>query len=227
MKHLGPLLLSAMAAWALPYTAQAQAQVAYTAKTVNVRAGPARDYPLVAVLPPRYQVIVQGCLPDYTWCDVVAGPSRGWMYAGNINYAYQNTYVPVLNYGAVIGIGVLAFVLDDYWGRHYQHRPWYGERRRWMNRPVPPVHRYDRPVPGRGMIAPRAAPHPDGVPRRHDGNPSGAVISGARPAPQQPGAQRHPPQRISPRPQGQAAPHGGGPGSTPRDGRGQGRRPEQ
>jgi uncharacterized protein YraI len=53
---------------------------------------------------------------------VIAGESPGWVYGGNINYAYQNTHVPVLNYGPVIGIGVLTFVLSDYWGRHYRWR---------------------------------------------------------------------------------------------------------
>ena len=122
---------------ALPGAVQAQA--AFTATTVNVRAGPGRDYPLVAVLPAGLQVAVQGCLTDYSWCDVVAGPNRGWVYAGNLNYVYQNTYVPLLNYGPVIGIGVLGFVLDDYWGRHYHDRPWYPERHRWATTgPLPP-----------------------------------------------------------------------------------------
>src|SRR5215208_2181985 len=156
MKYPGPFMFSVLAACVLPLTVQAQGQVAYTAKTVNVRAGPARDYPIVAVVPPGYQVVVEGCLPDYAWCDVLAGPSRGWVYAGNINYAYQNTYVPVLNYGAVLGIGVLAFALDDYWGRHYYNRPWYGERQRWIHRPSP-APRY-RPPPPRDAYGPRAPP---------------------------------------------------------------------
>src|SRR6185295_13458915 len=107
MKHLGPLLLSAIAC-TLPCMTQAQGQPALTAKTVNVRAGPARDYPIVAVLPPGFEVGVQGCLPDYSWCDVIAGASRGWVYGGNINFAYQNAYVPALDYGPIIGIGVVA-----------------------------------------------------------------------------------------------------------------------
>ena len=82
------------------------------------------------------------------WCDVVAGPNRGWVYAGNINYYYQNSYVPLLNYGTVIGIGVLAFIIDDYWGRHYRDRPWYPERHRWAD-PAPPLGRPRRPPPTR------------------------------------------------------------------------------
>lgn len=209
MKHLAPLVLAA--ACALPCIAQAQGQVAYTAKNVNVRAGPARDYPIVALLPAGYQVLVQGCLADYTWCDVVAGPSRGWVYGGNINYLYQNTHVPVLNYGAIIGIGVLGFAFNDYWGRHYHDRPWYAdrhrwERHRWADRPGP-APRHDRPPrradvtpapaqPGAfgprpqqpGAIGPRPLPPPQPrsvVPRPQPSNPSGGVLPGPSPLPPQ------------------------------------------
>ena len=90
----------------------AQAQLAYTAKDVFLRAGPARDYPVIVVLPRGLAITVQGCLNDYSWCDVIAGPDRGWFYAGNINYAYQGGYAPVLTLGAAIGIGVTAFILS-------------------------------------------------------------------------------------------------------------------
>ena len=115
----------------------AQAQLAYTAKVVNMRAGPAREYPIVAVLPGGLQVNVQGCLSDYRWCDVVAGPNRGWVYAGNISYAYQNSYEPLLYWGPVVGLAILGFTLDDYWQQHYWSRPWYQERYRWRRVPPP------------------------------------------------------------------------------------------
>jgi uncharacterized protein YraI len=133
--------------------AKAQQQAAVTARGTNLRAGPATDYPVVAVLPPGFALAVQGCLPDYTWCDVIAGQSRGWMAAGNINYYYQNSYVPLSNYGAVLGIGALAFVLNDYWGSHYRDRPFYRDRSRWEGR------RFDQPrgyrLPRGGFVEPR------------------------------------------------------------------------
>ena len=45
------LWTAAVLAVVLAGTAQAQGQLAYTARVANVRAGPARDYPIVAVLP--------------------------------------------------------------------------------------------------------------------------------------------------------------------------------
>ncbi len=200
MKHLAPAALLAMAMAVLPGLAQAQPQSAVTAKNVNLRAGPARDYPVVAVLPPGFPLTVQGCLPEYTWCDVIAGASRGWMYAGNINYYYQGSYVPVPSYAPLLGIAVLGFILDDYWGDHYYDRPWYPERRRWIHRPAPqprftpPPPRPSPPPPRPAVIGPRPVPGPD-LPR-------------VRPVPHaQPGAAQPPrtlPQpRVAPPPQTQ------------------------
>ena len=159
----------------------AQAQLAYTAKTVNLRAGPARDFPVVAVLPAGFQIAVQGCVGDYTWCDVLAGDLRGWVYGGNIQYSYQNSYAPVITWGPVMGIAIIGFTLEDYWGRHYWRSPWYPERHRWADRqwpaPRPHVrpHQPPAPVPPGGGGAP-----PPGPPPRP---PAGGGPGGAPPPP--------------------------------------------
>ena len=128
--------IATVAALAMP--AAAQAQYAQTAGWVNLRAGPARDYPLVASLPPGVAITVQGCIAGYSWCDVI-GPAgeRGWIYAGKIVYPYQAGYVPVIQYGAVIGIPIVTFVIGSYWGDYYRHRPWYGNMNRWHDHRAP------------------------------------------------------------------------------------------
>jgi uncharacterized protein YraI len=127
---------AAVAALAMPATAQAQ--YAQTASWVNLRAGPGRDYPLVVSFAPGVPITVQGCIEGYSWCDVI-GPNgeRGWIYAGKIVYPYQSGYVPVMQYGPVIGIPVVTFVIGSYWGDYYRQRPWYGNMHRWHDRPSP------------------------------------------------------------------------------------------
>ena len=125
------LLLSAAA---LPTLAHAQ-QEAFTGTYVNLRAGPARDFPVVASIGPNVEITVVGCVGDYRWCDVIAGPIRGWAYAGSIVYPYQGSRVALLGYGAAIGIGILVLDLGGYWDEHYRGRPWYGQRERWVERP--------------------------------------------------------------------------------------------
>ena len=183
---LVPGVLSA-ALFAIPCAAQTE--FAHTSRDAHLRAGPARQYPVVAILPAGLPILVQGCLSDYTWCDVAAGPSRGWVYAGSLDYAYEGTYVPVLGYGSRIGIGVSGFILLDYWSEHYHDRPWYRERDRW-----------DHDRQGWNAGPQRASPQPAGAIGRpqHSSEQDRPVAAHSRP-PQQarPDAQRQPPRQES------------------------------
>lgn len=173
------LAMAFIALAALGCAARAQT-LAYTARQVNLRAGPDRDYPVVAVLPPGFQVSVQGCLDTYTWCDVLAGTLRGWVYAGNITSYHQNSYGPLLTWGPVIGVTILGFGIDDYWTQHYWNRPWYPQRHRWYGHPLPPPRPHLRPNPpawphdGRPPAPPpppQVRPAPPGAPQMPDGRP--------------------------------------------------------
>lgn len=171
-------------------------QLAYTSKDVNLRAGPSRDYPVVAILPAGISISVEGCLSDYRWCDVVAGPDRGWLYAMNIVYPYQGANVPVLTYGALLGISIIVFSIGPYWDDHYRARPWYPQRQLWIDRPrpmLPPVR--PRPLPpgpgiGSGgghrpppMLGPGGGERPPPVlgPARGQRSPNSRDHQGARP----------------------------------------------
>lgn len=133
---------------ALPGVASAQPP-AVAAKSVNLRAGPGRDYPLVLQVGPGTPLAVQGCVDGYAWCDVIVpGNSRGWVYGGNIRYPYQDNQVPLLQYGAVIGLPIIGFTLGSYWGDHYRNRPFYRDRSRWEHRPMPYRRGFAGPPPG-------------------------------------------------------------------------------
>lgn len=213
---LAPVLLAA-AMLAAPLSASAQ-QLAFTNNTVEMRAGPDFVYPVVAVLPPGAQVAVQGCMPDYRWCDVAYGFNRGWVYGGALNYQYQQGYVTFSGIAPYIGVAILGFGLYDYWDRHYHDRPWYHDRDRWAHR-LPPRYvnpprydhppRYDRPprgyrpAPGvqpRIPNAPAQPGEPGYVPHGRRIQPSGTVQAPprVRAAPlRQPYAQPAPGGRIA------------------------------
>src|SRR6476660_1919254 len=151
MRSIRSSLLLAALVCAIPTAALAQE--AYTNRTANVRAGPDQTYPVVAQLPPGVGLQVIGCIEGYSWCDVVFGDNRGWIYAGSLSYAYQSRRVPILAYGPTIGIPIITFSIGNYWDSYYRGRPWYRNRSYWINRSPPRFRaeqRFDRPsVPAR------------------------------------------------------------------------------
>lgn len=120
----------AFAASALPIAASAAP--AYTLDGAQIFAGPGDQYPIVAQFGPGVAVEVDGCLNDYSWCDVSYGGNRGWVNAADL--AYGSRRVPILQYGPTLGLPTLTFSLGDYWDRHYRGRPFYAERHRWEGR---------------------------------------------------------------------------------------------
>jgi len=159
------------------------AQEAYTRKPVNMRAGPDRNYPLVIWLPGGSTVYVNGCLSDYRWCDVTAGPNRGWIYAGNLEYTYQGRPVTIYGNGQTLALPVIGFILGSYWNDYYRDRPWYGGYNQWNNwRPGqrPPVWRPQPPRP------PIVRPQPPRPPVIQPPRPRPPVVQPPRPQPPRP-----------------------------------------
>jgi uncharacterized protein YraI len=123
---------------ALLGSAAAAATPARTLVEVNLHAGPAFAYPVVAVLVPGAAVEVQGCLPDYSWCDVVAGRDRGWVNADYLGHDDQEDGLSLHDYGAGLGIAVFSFLPQRYWHEHYRDHDFYRHRHHWLH-PGPEV----------------------------------------------------------------------------------------
>ena len=143
--------------------ASALAENAMTTASADLYAGPDDAYPVVAQLDSNTPIQVVGCLDDWSWCDVVVEDTRGWMYAPDITYAYEGGYVPLYTYAPSLGLAVVPFSVDVYWGRYYHGRPWYREREEWAHRTI--HHR--RPSGPRPIAGPPPRPeYRDGP--RHD-----------------------------------------------------------
>ena len=204
-------------------------QQAYTNSPVNMRAGPAGDYPIGTQLPGGVPVTVMGCISGYSWCDVVVPNLRGWVYAGRLSYPYQGGNVPILTYGPTIGLPIVTFSIGAYWGSYYRGRPWYNQQSHWANRP-PPGRGPGRP-PGYGGRPPSGPQPGHGGGGRPPGPPPGQG-AGDRPGGPPPGqgaGGRPPGQGAGGRPPGQGAggrppgqPGGGGRPSGPPPNRGGG-----
>jgi uncharacterized protein YraI len=168
----------------------------------HLRAGPSIEYPPVVMLAPGAVVEVFGCEQGYGWCDAQIGPDRGWIDAAYLQMSAPSGPVIVADAGITLGVPVISFVLNSYWGSYYQGRPWYARRPYYYNywnryphgRPPPPPHRpIVRPRPGRPpVVRPPPRPRP----------PVGGRPPGNRPPP---GGSR-------------PTPGGGGPGASKPDG---------
>jgi uncharacterized protein YraI len=168
---------------AAPPPAEAQTQ-AFTTMTVNLYAGPSGDYPIVAQVPGGVSLLVMGCLSSFSWCDVSLPGLRGWVWGEFLTSPWQGRPVPLVTYGAAIGLPIVTFSLGTYWGSFYRDRPWFRNQAYWMRRPPP------RPIRPGGVGRP---PH----------RPPGP---GARPPNQRPGQNN-----VGP---GGGRPGGGGPGAS-------------
>ena len=112
----------------------AGATSAYAIAGAQILAGPGNDYPIVGRLQSGAVVDVNGCLRDYSWCDVSFGPNRGWVHGRGLSSPYQYGAAPIVQYGPQHGLPTITFSLGDYWDHHYRSRPFYGERDHWEQR---------------------------------------------------------------------------------------------
>ncbi len=157
MKRLIRSVLASLsvASLSLIFPALAQAADGYVTGNVNLRAGPAPDYPLIARIPAGTEVNVQGCTEGWEWCDVIAYGDRGWVAGNYVEYDYQDRPVLLPTYGEQLGVPIVTFVIGNYWDNYYRSRPFYHERTRWYRRPIvrrpppPPLrHPYRPPMHG-------------------------------------------------------------------------------
>ena len=129
MKRAIAASLAMVGALLLPAVASA-ATTAYTSRTVNMRAGPGTDYPVVTRIRDDSRLRVYGCVRDYRWCDASYRGIRGWVNSARLEFAYQGRRVLVPANYRYFDAPIISFNFG-YWDRYYQDRPFFRERSRW------------------------------------------------------------------------------------------------
>ena len=121
-----------------------------------MRAGPDTSYPQVAFVGRGVPVDVVGCVEGWRWCDVIAGPNRGWVWAQNLSYPYYDQPT-IISYGGPT-LGIPLIFLDRAVLGQLLSRPavWYN-REYWYSRHVARAARVARAAVT-GGIATTGAP---------------------------------------------------------------------
>lgn len=141
-----------------------------------LRAGPGTSYPALTRVAAGEAVDVHGCTRRWTWCDISVDGERGWFPGDRIALLRDGRRTALPGAAAVLGLAILGFERNLYWGEHYRGRS-FGEHRDRAE----PVHRFrappERPVvmpgpPHRERVAP-AEPRPPRAEPRHDGGRPG------------------------------------------------------
>jgi uncharacterized protein YraI len=112
----------------------ARASDGYITGRANLLAGPAADLPDIRILPRGAAVTVNGCLPDWKWCDVTWRGKRGWVASEYIASSYQDGHADVRDVSLRLGIPVITFRLVDYWDKNYRTEDFYNDRDKWNYR---------------------------------------------------------------------------------------------
>jgi uncharacterized protein YraI len=103
----------------LPANALAAALAYVSASALNLRIGPGTNYEVITSLPEGTPVALHGYGSRGRWCDVSVDDLRGWVWC-----AYLDSGVPgpILTWGPVLGLSILAYSYDDYYDRYYYDR---------------------------------------------------------------------------------------------------------
>jgi len=107
----------------------------YVVGGADLRAGPDENYPMVASLPPGTPAEIYGCLPGWSWCDIVVNGSgggvRGWAAGVRLQVVYDDQPAFLPQYGAEAGLPLIGFDMGSYWDRNYRGQSWYGSEEHW------------------------------------------------------------------------------------------------
>jgi len=146
MTHKACLVLAVL----LASPAAALAAPGVITTSVNLRAGPSVEFPVVNRLPKGVPVEVHGCIRQELWCDVSWQRERGWVAAQYLDYLYDGRYVDLPSYVVAADVPVVSFSLTSYWSSFYFGRPWY-RRHAWWNRHWNTQTHVASQVPGAGL----------------------------------------------------------------------------
>jgi uncharacterized protein YraI len=112
--------------------ALAQAAQGFIVSDTTLKAGPDEQFPDVDSVTAGTEVIVNGCLGGFSWCDISFQQDRGWVSGQDLEVMFQNNRVKVVEATTEV-VPAVTFEVAIYWDQHYRERPFYKDRDRFAS----------------------------------------------------------------------------------------------
>lgn len=118
----------------------------YVTNSVNLRAGPGTNYPVVARVSASRPLAINGCLQGFDWCEVQAGRYHGWVSGDYLEGEYNDDREYISDLGPEVNLPVINFEFGSYWDQNYRNRSFYKQRAHYapLEYHQGPSHRDDR-----------------------------------------------------------------------------------
>jgi uncharacterized protein YraI len=100
---------------------------------VDLRSGPDESFPIVASIPSKEHMELEGCLQNWTWCDISWNGQRGWVSGHAIEAIYQNKTSYVADIASTANVPVITYNTGTYWDTHYRTAPFYTQREHYIH----------------------------------------------------------------------------------------------
>lgn len=109
-------------------TAPANAMPGFATPRLEIKAGPDARYPTVGFARYDTPLEINGCLRNWTWCDVTTRRTRGWVQGRDIQAASNGRR---MEYGTPWNVPQSDFDFDNYWDNNYRGQQFYRDRNRY------------------------------------------------------------------------------------------------
>lgn len=127
-------LAACLATFSASHAAQAADVIAR--KTIHLRAGPGKQYPIVEKMHAGTALHLYGCLEGWNWCEVADAYDRGWVSGTYLQTVYEHRTLNIVEFAPVYRVPVITYEIGPYWDTYYRTKPFYRERDVYIRRPA-------------------------------------------------------------------------------------------
>jgi uncharacterized protein YraI len=118
-------MVAGLALAAIFFSLPAEAANGWVSSRVRMRAGPDVNYGVITLVPAGSDLIINGCVSGWGWCDVSWHGNRGWVSGKFLQANYHSRRAYIVQSGPVLNVPVVVY--HD--AHNYDRRDHWDDRR--------------------------------------------------------------------------------------------------